>query len=579
MEEDVYVPDEPELAADQELHSDDGLDGAIQAELEAKWILNLSMHYRDNSDREKFFITFAQELNKWRRVTVSIDYRNLEPDSLEHELKLQLQYQRDKSARIFACIRDSLPDIQFYPTVTNLKLQTADGRLHVHVTEDKPEIIHYPSVSKVRHIGDSIKRYRESEVEFDSHLSGFVYMVRCPDGQFLVKKEIPGPEAVDEFLYEIDALYNLVDSPNVIRLEALVISDDGTLVKGLLIRHAQQGALVDLLYDFKYSDYLPWSRRARWAKQVVQGLSDLHEAGFTQGDFTLSNIVIDDQDNAKIIDINRRGCPVGWEPPELLPNIRAGQRISMRIGPKTDLFQLGMVLWALGEQDDEPERRQRSLTFSNPADVPQWYQDIVYNCLQKKPKDRLHAKELLQLFPDDVIPEVGQHAAPIMSLAPDRLDTDYIDPAAAVSREDIDHSKREQERELQSAMSRRSNIDSEATFADVAASTEYVLESSGSYIVGRRDASPNSSRPSGSHSHTIRQQNEDGAEECSPCDDKISHLLPPPIELLSRHRPALLELPPEAENPQGLTNEFLVNVEPPTPLPIPDAALPEVQIA
>lgn len=36
-------------------------------------------------------------------------------------------------------------------------------------------------------------------------------------------------------------------------------------------------------------------------------------AGFVQGDFTLSNIVIDSNDDAKIIDINRRGCPVGWE--------------------------------------------------------------------------------------------------------------------------------------------------------------------------------------------------------------------------------------------------------------------------
>lgn len=43
----------------------------IDLELDTKWILNLSMHFRDKSDREKFFITFAEKPNRWRRVTVS----------------------------------------------------------------------------------------------------------------------------------------------------------------------------------------------------------------------------------------------------------------------------------------------------------------------------------------------------------------------------------------------------------------------------------------------------------------------------------------------------------------------------
>ncbi len=45
-------------------------------------------------------------------------------------------FQRDKSAKIYEAIRESLIDIQFYDTVTNLKLQTTEGRLHVHVVED-----------------------------------------------------------------------------------------------------------------------------------------------------------------------------------------------------------------------------------------------------------------------------------------------------------------------------------------------------------------------------------------------------------------------------------------------------------
>lgn len=371
----------------------------LQEELEAKWILNLSMHFRDMSDREKFFITYAEEPNKWRRVTVSCDYRELTPDSLEHDLK-SLHYQRDKSSRIYEAIRDSLPDIQFYDTVTNLKLQTADGRLHVHVTEDVNEIIPYPSVSAVDHL--DCKKFRESNIDFDSHISGFVYKISTGHKTY-IKKEIPGPDAVEEFLYEINALCALVDSKSVIKFEGIIVDEDNGLIKGLLISYAEQGALVDLLYDFKGGNQMNWPRRQRWARQIVQGLSEIHEAGFVQGDFTLSNIVIDGKDDAKIIDINRRGCPVGWEPPELAKLIESGQRISIYIGVKSDIFQLGMVLWALAEEEDEPERQERPLyqVLDPHNDVPQYFRDVIKACLSEVPRQRPSAKNVLAMLPDE----------------------------------------------------------------------------------------------------------------------------------------------------------------------------------
>lgn len=110
-------------------------DAMIHEELERIWILNLSMHFRDKSKREKFFVTYREKGMHWRRVTISLDYRNAPDNSLELDL-FDTNFQRDKSAKIYEAIRESLADIQFYETVTNLKLQTTDGRLHVHVVED-----------------------------------------------------------------------------------------------------------------------------------------------------------------------------------------------------------------------------------------------------------------------------------------------------------------------------------------------------------------------------------------------------------------------------------------------------------
>ena len=375
----------------------------LHNELEAKWILNLSMHFRDHSDREKFFITYAEEPNHWRRITVSCDYRYALDDSLEADLK-SLHYQRDKSARIYEAIRDSLPSIQFYPTVTNLKLETSEGRLHVHVTEDVNEIVEYPHVSCVAHL--DLPHYPEDTIEFEGHMSGFVYKVRHSHGRnssVMIKKEIPGPEAIDEFLYEINALASLRDARNVVDILGLVL-DPHDNIKGILLSYCPHGALVDLLYDFKHvPTALPWSRIAHWSHNLLSGLSAIHEAGFVQGDFTLSNIVIDADDTAQIIDINRRGCPIGWEPPEMSGIIRSGGRVGMYIGVKSDLWQAGMVLWGLAERCEEPERVERPLVkrWSSKAreEVPLWFRDIVEICLSEDPRDRLSAKELLGRFP------------------------------------------------------------------------------------------------------------------------------------------------------------------------------------
>jgi hypothetical protein len=132
---DEYPPHDAQPAADARSVTTSQYESQLQQELEYTWILNLSMHFRDRSKREKFFITYRESKHLWRRVTISLDYRNAPPNSLESDL-VHTELQREKSAKIYEAIRESLPEIQFYDTVTNLKLQTTDGRLHVHVVED-----------------------------------------------------------------------------------------------------------------------------------------------------------------------------------------------------------------------------------------------------------------------------------------------------------------------------------------------------------------------------------------------------------------------------------------------------------
>ncbi|EGR51995.1 serine/threonine protein kinase [Trichoderma reesei QM6a] len=397
--DDEYTAQDAVSVADSRSLTASQYEAMIHDELEREWILNLSMHFRDRSKREKFFVTYREQEHMWRRVTVSLDYRDAPENSLEWDLN-HTKYQRDKSAKIYEAIRESLPDIQFYDTVTNLKLETTDGRLHVHVVEDgnDKEIIHYPNVSQVRHLG--CRRVKERDIIFDSHMSGFVYKVSV-QGHMLIKKEIPSPDTVEEFLYEVNALNGLRFSRHVIDFYGVVVDDNDEHVKGLLISFAGQGALIDIIFEnCKENNIgLPWEMRERWARQIVQGLADVHESGFVQGDFTLSNIVIDDNGDAKIIDINRRGCPVGWEPPEATALIESNQRLSMYIGVKSDLYQLGMVLWGLAMLEDEPETQGRPLILGPEINVPDWYRQMTEICLSDDPRMRLQAASLLRMFP------------------------------------------------------------------------------------------------------------------------------------------------------------------------------------
>lgn len=434
-------PKDPDAEQDDspvsESSYDDAIDEEIMEELKKKWILNLSMHFRDESPREKFFLTYAETPDRWRRVTVSCDYRDAPVDSLEHDLQ-KLHYQKDKSARIYESIRMSLPDIQFYDTVTNFKLETKDDRLHVHVTEDVNEIIPYPSVHLVNHL--DCPRYREDKLHFDEHMSGFVYRVNV-GGSTWIKKEIPGPDSVDEFLYEANALSELIGSKGVIQLKGLVVNNEATMIKGLLLGYAEQGALIDIVYDSK-EGHIPkvsWERREKWAKQIIHGLSNIHEAGFVQGDFTLSNIVIDEHDEAQIIDINRRGCPVGWESPEMVPLVESGQRLSMYIGVKSDLYQLGMVLWALAMEKDEPERASRPLNLRSVGpEIPHYYKFLTDICLSSKPKQRFSAKDLLTMFhePSLFAKLRSQDKVPLSDSS--KPPTDRMELASNGQREDTD---------------------------------------------------------------------------------------------------------------------------------------------
>lgn len=379
-------------------------------EHDSKWILNLNVQFRDRSEREKFFVTYAERPNLWRRLVIVWDCRHMRESCLERDLK-SMVLQRDKSIRLFQSLRTSLQEVQYFDTVTRLTLRTEeDNQLHIYVSEDLRERTIYPSIRLVAHI--DCPRYFEHEVDLVGHFSGYVYRVNV-GGRDLVRKDLGGQHGMEGFLYELNALNALKHCIGIAQLQGVITDNSGEMVKGFLITCGSQGALGDLVYDTRRSTELKWPRRRKWARQILGALAEIHEAGYVQGDFTLSNIVIDNEDNANVVDFDRSGCPVGWEPPELIETINSRQRVRLMIGIKSDLFQLGMCLYALAARDPEPDRalqRGYDLRLMADIDVPDWYKDIVSICLSPRPQDRIAAMDLLRRFDYSLASELGRQA-------------------------------------------------------------------------------------------------------------------------------------------------------------------------
>ncbi len=301
---------------------------------------------------------------------------------------LTLNCQSDKANFIYDQIKDSIPKINFYPnpSATTIKLKLTDRRLHIHVTEGPG----YPTppVEKLWHVG-SVPQFRDSSIAIGNHISGWVYKAQHRNtGRNFVLKEIPS-DAVDKFLYEIQALHKTRNSMGVIDLVGILVDNEGLSAKSILVEYAEGGLLNDWIHENGQPP--SWEAHEKWARQIIRGLSNIHEAGFVQGDFTTLNIVLTghgEDSNTKIININRCGCPGGWEPPEFEDLIASGQSLSMYIGDKSDIFQLGMVLWALVEWVDPGRKPRLTQTSKSWVDVPAQFKEAVNQCLSPNPRDR-----------------------------------------------------------------------------------------------------------------------------------------------------------------------------------------------
>lgn len=90
--------------------------------------------------------------------------------------------------------------------------------------------------------------------------------------------------------------------------------DQRLVISGILMQYYSGGSLKDILSDSPAVASYPWER---WVIQIATALSCMHTAGKIHMDIKPSNIVLDDEGNAMIIDISDiGGVTYTWRAPE-----------------------------------------------------------------------------------------------------------------------------------------------------------------------------------------------------------------------------------------------------------------------
>jgi serine/threonine-protein kinase len=254
---------------------------------------------------------------------------------------------------------------------------------------------------------------------------GAVYLAEHPEiGRRVAIKVLSAqvshqPGLAERFLAEARAVAR-IDHPNVITIHDFARTDDGQLY---YVMEWLRGRELTRIIEEQAP--MPPAQVAPYLEQICAGLQAAHEQGIVHRDLKPENVFVLERRPftvklldfgiARLLDSSGEGSPltqtglVIGSPLTMAPEQAAGQRD--RVGPRTDLYSLGVILyWMLSGQppfnnpsvalllachiqSPPPPLRGRA------AGVPPMVAEVVHRCLEKEPERRYgSADEVARAF-------------------------------------------------------------------------------------------------------------------------------------------------------------------------------------
>jgi hypothetical protein len=270
-------------------------------------------------------------------------------------------------------------------------------------------------------------RYFENEVTQIEMLDPPSRFAACINGMLVYETKFACSVPSSELLYNIQLLHCMNGVCGFAKLVGIVVDTTGKHLKSYLIEFPRARWSVEQVTQ---DQSIPWKRREKWAKQLVQGVSQIHSKGFVVGTLCSSRspVLIDSPDCVQFWCFKRKFAMgyrgVSYYPPEFRHFRSVSPTTSEAKGPnvtsKTDVFHLGLILWLLAENVSRTHNSPVCMRegcnaqvgpFCDkshvdpialprlPESIPQYYRDVVDACRAEDPNDRPAAWRLLELFP------------------------------------------------------------------------------------------------------------------------------------------------------------------------------------
>jgi serine/threonine-protein kinase len=268
--------------------------------------------------------------------------------------------------------------------------------------------------------GDLVEGYRVLS-ELGKGAASLIYLVQDPrTKQIWAMKHVEKDSPKDQrFLDQAEAEYQVaskLDHPGIRRITRM-------------IRKKRQFITVKELYlvmELVDGQSLERHRPTKMIEavdifhQVAQALAYMHERGFVHADMKPNNVIVSDQNVAKIIDLGQ-SCKTGTVKPRIqgTPDYIAPEQVHRRpITPKTDLYNLGASMyWVLtgthiptampkgnslvSSLDDDFIERPRPVHELCPAVHPK-LEELIMECVEvdasKRPNDMHGVADRLSLI-------------------------------------------------------------------------------------------------------------------------------------------------------------------------------------
>lgn len=257
-------------------------------------------------------------------------------------------------------------------------------------------------------------RYMEREViKVEVRRAPFLFL-SCLNGRAVVEHVCASVVPSRQILYNIRVLHCMKGKEAFAPLAGVVVNYENKRIKSVLIECAEATRSLEQMAQVQG---ISWAKRESWARQFVEGVSQLHNNGFVAGLLYVyrSPVIIDAKDIqfqwfTSKFEMGRTGS--GWYPPEF-QHLEFGSPDTCEadcpdVTSKADIFEMGAVLWLLAENPSHTrnslERREASHSDAIdlpplPDDIPLYYREIISACRAREPNDRPAARILLEMFP------------------------------------------------------------------------------------------------------------------------------------------------------------------------------------